>query len=77
MQGVDGCVGGLECQLGAARGQERTLTVSSKESLWAASLPDAPLEVNVTSPLTSSIIQVSLPVLISLSQAVLISILDH
>ncbi|KAG0718780.1 Nuclear pore membrane glycoprotein 210 [Chionoecetes opilio] len=58
MAGVDGCVGGLECQLGAARGQERTLTVASKESLWTAPLPDQPLEVNVTSPLTSSIVQV-------------------
>lgn len=58
LQGVDGCVGGLECQLGAVRGQERTLTVASKESLWTTSLPDNPLEVNMTSPLTSSIVQV-------------------
>ncbi|XP_045135135.1 nuclear pore membrane glycoprotein 210-like [Portunus trituberculatus] len=60
MAGVDGCVGGLECQLGVVRGQERTLTVASKESLWNAPLPDAPLEVNVTSPLTTSIVQVSI-----------------
>ncbi|XP_042211678.1 nuclear pore membrane glycoprotein 210-like isoform X2 [Homarus americanus] len=55
-------VGSIEASLGSVDGRKRALTISSKDSLWMSELPELPITVSVSSPLTKNVVEVKVEV---------------